>query len=75
MKLEIKNKTQKNNKESEFNKLYKSLARMMGEKKKRGSGEKIKLPVSGVREVNITIDSTGIERVFLNITNYFRLIN
>ena len=74
MKLEIKNKTQKNNKESEFNKLYKSLARMMG-KKKRGSGEKIKLPVSGVREVNITIDSTGIERVFLNITNYFRLIN
>lgn len=39
MKLEIKNKTQKNNKESEFNKLYKSLARMMGKKKKREWGE------------------------------------
>ena len=69
MKLEIK--TQKKQKNSEINKMYKSPARVMKEKKKG------KEQITSIRNQrgDITTDSTDIKTIFLNITSYFRLIN
>lgn len=51
--------------------MYKSLARVMKEKKKG------KEQITSIRNQrgDITTDSTDIKTIFLNITSYFRLIN